>query len=220
MFGTGLGPATLALFNPSAPPIPILLPTAGPATSVTIGGIPAPLIYTSATQVAAIVPYTVAGPSAGVVVTYGAQPPSLAFTIGVVATDPGVYTIAASGQGQAAVLNYNVATADYTVNSAAIAAARGSIVVLYVTGVGATTSGVVNALIPASPAITPIAAVSVTIGGQAATVNAAQAPPGSVPGVLQINVVVPATAPTGAAIPVVVNIGGLDSQANVTMAVK
>jgi len=82
------------------------------------------------------------------------------------------------------------------------------------------TSAVANTLIPASPAITPIAPVSVTIGGEAATVNSAQAPPGSVPGVLQINLVVPATAPTGAAIPVVVNIGGVDSQANVTMAVK
>jgi uncharacterized protein (TIGR03437 family) len=220
IFGTGLGPAGLAVFNPSAPPIPFSLPATSPATSVKIGGVSAPLIYTSATQVAAIVPYTIVGPSAGVVVTYGTQPASLTFTVGVVATDPGVYTTAASGQGQGAVLNYNAATADYTVNSTAAAAAKGAIVVLYVTGAGPMTSAVSNALIPALPAVFPIAPVTVTIGGQAATINAAQAPPGSVPGVLQINLVVPATAPTGAAIPLVVNIGGVDSQANVTMAVK
>jgi uncharacterized protein (TIGR03437 family) len=220
VFGTGLGPAALTLFNPNTPPIPVSLPSIAPSTSMTIGGVPAPLIYTSATQVSAIVPYTVAGPSAAVVVTYGMQPRSLAFTIAVAPTDPGIYTIASTGQGQGAILNFNAATGDYTVNSTAVAAAKGSTVVLYATGAGAMTSAVSNALIPATPAITPLGAVMVTIGGQAATVNAAQAAPGSVPGVLQINVVVPLTAPTGPAIPVVVNIGGVDSQANVTMAIK
>src|SRR6202040_3354821 len=71
IFGIGLGPAALALFNPAAPPIPTSLPAMGPATSVTIGGVPAPLIYSSAQQVSAIVPYTVGGASAAVVVTYG-----------------------------------------------------------------------------------------------------------------------------------------------------
>ena len=71
-----------------------------------------------------------------------------------------------------------------------------------------------------SPSVTPLSAVTVTIGGQTATVNAAQAAPGSVPGLLQINVVVPATSTVGMAVPIDVNIGGIDSQANVTMAVK
>jgi uncharacterized protein (TIGR03437 family) len=219
VFGVGLGPAALALFNPTIPPIPTSLPAMGPATSVTIGGVAAPLIYTSAGQVSAIVPYSVGGASAAVVVTYGGLP-SLAFTVGVTPVDPGVYTIAASGQGQAAVLNYNLATNDYTVNSAATAAAKGSVVILYVTGAGAMSSGTVNILTPLSPAITPVAPVTVTIGGQPATINGAQAAPGSAPGVLQINVVVPTTAATGAAIPVTVNIGGVDSQANITMALK
>jgi uncharacterized protein (TIGR03437 family) len=219
IFGVGLGPAALAIFNPTTPPIPTSLPAVAPSTSLTIGGVAAPLIYTSAEQISAIVPYTVGGASAAVVVTYGGLP-SLAFTVGVAPVNPGMYTIAASGQGQAAVLNYNLATNDYTVNSAAIAAAKGSIVVLYLTGAGAMSSGSVNTLTPMSPAIVPNAAVTVTIGGQPATINGAQAAPGSVPGVLQINVVVPALAASGAAIPVTVNIGGVDSQANITMAIK
>jgi uncharacterized protein (TIGR03437 family) len=219
IFGVGLGPATLSLFNPTTPPIPTSLPAMAPATSVTIGGIGAPLIYTSAAQVSAIVPSIIGGASAAVVVTYGGLP-SLAFTVGIAAVDPGMYTISASGQGQAAVLNYNLTTNDYTVNSAATAAAKGSIVVLYVTGAGAMSSGNVNLLTPLSPAITPIAPVTVTIGGQPATINGAQAAPGSVPGVLQINVVVPTAAASGTAVPLTVNIGGVDSQANITMAIK
>jgi uncharacterized protein (TIGR03437 family) len=62
--------------------------------------------------------------------------------------------------------------------------------------------------------------VTVTIGGQPATINGAQAAPGSVPGVLQINVVVPTAAASGTAVPLTVNIGGVDSQANITMAIK
>ncbi len=220
IFGTGLGPAALALFNPASPPIPTALPVAGAATSVTIGGIPAPLIYTSATQIAAIVPYLVSGAAAGIIVAYGAQPPSLAFTVGVAQSNSGVFTISSSGQGQAAVLNYNAVTSDYTVNSMATAAARGSTVVLYVTGAGTMSSPIDNTLTPASPAVTPLAVVAVTIGGQFATVNAVQAAPGSVPGLLQINAVVPTTATVGAAVPVDVNIGGVDSQVGVTMAVK
>jgi uncharacterized protein (TIGR03437 family) len=143
------------------------------------------------------------------VVTYGGLA-SIAFTVGVTTVDPGMYTLASSGQGQAAMLNYNLATNDYTVNSSATAAVKGSIVVLYLTGAGAMSSGSVNTLTPLSPAITPLAPVTVTIGGQPATIN----------GVLQINVVVPSAAASGAAIPVTVNIGGVDSQANITMAIK
>ncbi len=219
IFGVGLGPAALAVFNPAAPPIPTSLPVTGPATSLTIGGVPAPLIYTSATQVSAIVPYSIVGPSAPVVLTYGGLA-SLAFTVGVTPVNPGVFTTTSTGQGQAAALNYNAATSDYTINSSLTAAAKGAIVVFYVTGAGAMSSASVNTLTPMSPPVTPIAPVTVTIGGQPATINAAQAAPGSVPGLLQINAVVPATATTGAAVPVIVNIGGVDSQANITMAVK
>jgi hypothetical protein len=219
IFGIGLGPAALAVFNPAVPPIPTSLPAAGAATSLTIGGVPAPLIYTSANQVSAIVPYTIVGPSAAVVVTYGGLA-SLAFTVGVAPVNPGVFTITSTGQGQAAALNYNVATSDYTINSSLTAAAKGAIVVFYVTGAGQMSSAILNTLTPMSPAILPIAPVTVTIGGQPATINAAQAAPGSVPGLLQINAVVPSTSTTGAAVPVVVNIGGVDSQANTTMAVK
>lgn len=217
IFGLGLGPATLALFDPSTPPIPAVLPSASPSTSVTINGTAAPIIYTSASQVGVIVPFTIAGASAQVVVTYGGIA-SQAFTVAVATVDPGIYSLASSGQGQGAILNF--ISGSYTINSTSNPAPRGSTVVIYLTGAGATTSVVDNQLIPSNPAITPALSPLVTIGGQAATVLAAQAPVGSVPGLIQLNVTVPTGLTAGAALPVIVTIGGVQSQAGLTMAVK
>ena len=88
------------------------------------------------------------------------------------------------------------------------------------TGAGATTLNIDNQLIPPSPAVTPILTPTVTIGGQGAIVLAAQAPPGSVPGLIQLNVTVPSTLTPGPAYPVIVTAGGVSSQADLTMAVK
>lgn len=221
LFGLGLGPSTLALFDPSvpAPQIPTSLPVSTPNTSVTVNGTSAPILYTSASQVSAIVPYSVTGTTADVVVSYAGLA-SQPVTISLAATNPGLFTVDASGRGQGAILNYNAATSDYTMNGSANAAVRGQTIVLYATGVGATTSSAADTLIPATPAVTPTAAPTVTIGGQAASVVGAVSPVGSVPGLLQLNVTVPANAPTGANVPVVVTIGGVDSQPGVTMAIR
>ncbi|MBY0507078.1 MAG: putative Ig domain-containing protein [Bryobacteraceae bacterium] len=221
IFGLGLGPAALSLFDPTvpAPQIPAAWPATTPNTTVTVNGTPAPILYTSANQVSAIVPYGISGATADVALSY-AGVASQPVTLTLAATNPGVFTVDASGRGQAAVLNFNATTNDYTMNSGANAAVRGQTVVLYVTGIGATTSASANTLIPASPPVTPTASPTVTIGGQAASVLGAVSPVGSVPGLLQLNVTVPANAPTGAAVPIIVSIGGIDSQTNVTMAIR
>ncbi len=219
VFGLGLGPGTLTLFDPTSPPIPTTLPSAPPSTSVTINGIAAPVLYTSPTQLAVIVPYTVSGSSAQVVVTYGGIASS-AFPVAVASADPAIYTMSSSGAGQAAILNYNAPTQDYTINSAASPALKSSTVVIYITGAGLTTSSVFNQLIPASPAITPILSPTVLIGGATAVVVAAQAPVGSVPGLIQLNVTVPPSITAGPAVPVFVSFGGAASPTGVTMAVK
>jgi uncharacterized protein (TIGR03437 family) len=79
IFGIGLGPAALTVFDPTTPPIPIALPAVAPSTSVTINGTSAPVLYTMGTQVGVIVPYSLAGASADFVVTYGplvSRPPA------------------------------------------------------------------------------------------------------------------------------------------------
>jgi uncharacterized protein (TIGR03437 family) len=163
------------------------------------------------------VPYSIAGASAEVVVTYGGIA-SQAFTVAVATVDTGIYSLASSGQGQGAILNF--VSGSYTINSTSNPAPGGSTVVIYLTGAGATTSVVDNQLIPSNPAITPALSPLVTIGGQAATVLAAQAPVGSVPGLIQLNVTVPTGLTAGAALPVIATIGGVQSQAGLTIAVK
>lgn len=64
----------------------------------------------------------------------------------------------------------------------------------------------------------------VEINGQAAVTSYAGASQGSVAGLTQINAIVPPTAPTGAAIPLIVYIGPVStaraSQLSVTLAVQ
>jgi len=230
IYGVGLGPVALTPF-PGTNPLPLALPIVAPSTSITINGDAAPLLYTSATQVSCIVPYAIAaqtGTAVNLVLTYSGTA-SLPFTVNVVATDPGMFTLDASGVGQGAILNFNSTTGNYTVNTATNAATAGSIVVLYATGFGVITC----ASTPSSPCtatpdetqlvagtVMPSATVAVTIGGQTATVQAALAPIGSVPGLLQINVTVPAGIPASSAVPVVVSFGTAFSQPRVTMALK
>jgi uncharacterized protein (TIGR03437 family) len=219
IFGLGLGPNALTVFDPSVPPIPVSLPSVGTATMVTISGIPSPILYTSASQVGVLVPQAITGPTAQVVAYYGGLS-SQPTTVTVATVDPGIYSIASSGHGQGAILNFSSTSLDYSVNSSSNPAPKGSTVVIYMTGAGVTTSLVDNMLIPASPPVTPVSPPTVTIGGQTAIVLGAQAPPGSVPGLIQVNVMVPATVTAGAALPVVVTVGGIPSQTGLTMSVK
>ncbi len=227
LFGLGLGPATLTLFNPSvpAPQIPSALPVTGPATSATIGGIAAPILYTSANQASVIVPYNISGTAADLTLSYSGLS-SAPVSLSVVPTSPGIYTTDASGRGQGAILNYNLTTNDYTLNSNASPAAKGGIAVLYVSGIGATNASVTApttaaaTLIAPNTVVTPSANISVTVGGIAAGVIGAVSPVGSVPGLLQINISIPSNAPVGAAVPVLVNVGGVDTQPGVSIAIK
>jgi uncharacterized protein (TIGR03437 family) len=230
IYGVGLGPAALTVF-PGTNPVPVALPAAPPATSVTINGFPAPILYTGATQVSCIVPYALSaaiGSAVNLVLTYGANA-STPFSVNVVATDPGIFTLDASGVGPGAILNYNATTGNYTVNTAANAATGGSTVVIYATGFGATTCvSTASSICTGSPdetqlvsgTVTPTGAVAVMIGGQTAVVQAAQAPIGAVAGLLQLNVTVPVGIAPSALVPVVVTFGTANSQTGVTMTLK
>jgi uncharacterized protein (TIGR03437 family) len=62
--------------------------------------------------------------------------------------------------------------------------------------------------------------VSVSIGGEGATVQSATLAPGSVAGLVQLNVTVPSTVRAGKDLPLVVTIAGRASPAAATVAVK
>ncbi|HTP34728.1 MAG TPA: IPT/TIG domain-containing protein [Candidatus Acidoferrales bacterium] len=239
IYGINLGPAAtppaLVTVFPGTDPIPTTLPASG-GTSVTIDGNPAPILYTSPTQVSCIVPHAVSAKvktpaiTVNLVVNYVSASQPQAVT--VVAADPGVFTTDASGAGQGAVLNINSITGNMTVNSATSPATKGSAVAIYITGFGTTqcVDGTApNLCNPAateanlvSGVVTPVLPVSVAIDGITAQLVGAgyQAPVGSVPGVLQINATVPAGVTARNTVPVVVTVGGFTSQGKVTMAVK
>jgi uncharacterized protein (TIGR03437 family) len=167
---------------------------------VTFDGIPAPLIYASATQVAAVAPYDLDGKtSSAVQVTVGGRP-SNTVSVPVAAVAPGIFTADASGSGPAAAFR------------------TGDIVSIYLTGEGQTTPAGINGKVTATPPL-PLQAVTATLGGQPVEVVFAGEAPGVVSGVMQVNLRVPATAPSGD-LPLVVSVGGAQSQPGVTLSVR
>ncbi len=208
--GTGMGPVTLVsnTFNSSG-----ILGAQLSGTTVTFNGVSAPLIYTSATAVAAIVPYEVYGAAnAQVVVNYQGRLSSTV-TIPIAASAPGVFTANASGTGPTASLNQTG-----LLNSASAPETPGSVIVFYATGEGQLTPGGVDGKIAGSPVPHPILPVTVTIGGVAAAVSYAGSAPGEIEGLMQINAVIPRGV-YGASVPIVVQVGTAQSQSGATIAV-
>lgn len=217
IFGTGLGPSTPVLAQPGSNGY---FGTQVAGTTVSFNGTNGPLLYASATQVSAIVPYSMPiGGAANVAVTYQGQTFTTSSAIPIVATVPGIFTANSTGIGQAAAVNQNG-----SINGPASPAPLGSIISLYVTGEGQTTPAGVDGKPASAPLPSPVLGVSVTMSGQPATVTYAGGAPGLVAGVMQVNAQIPAnllqtfTGPV--AVPVVVLVGVTASQANVTITVS
>jgi uncharacterized protein (TIGR03437 family) len=212
IYGSGLGPNTLTSLQLDSRGY-VSNSLAG--TQVFFDQVAAPMIYTVANQVSAVVPYEVSG-STQVKVVYQGQSSNVV-TVPVGAVLPGIFTADSSGHGQGAIVNQ-----DGTINSPSNPAAAGSIVFLYGTGEGQTNPIGVDGEPGASPAPTPVAQpeMTATIGGLNATVQYAGGVPGLVAGVLQVNVQIPAGVSSGSAVPIQLSLGGQNSQTGVTLAVK
>jgi uncharacterized protein (TIGR03437 family) len=225
IFGSNIGPTTPASMTVTGGFVDTTLSN----VSVTVDGKDAPMIYVSQNQVTIQVPYEVAAGSAKqVILTNGTQGPANA-QVTIATEAPGLFTADGSGIGQAAALNYNATTKQFTFNSSSNLAKIGDTVILYLTGEGnydttpplmggTTDTGYVITTLPATP---PQSTPTVMIGGVDATASIAYAGPvqSSVTGLLQINVKIPTGSSTGNAVPVSVTIGGSSTQANVTLAV-
>jgi uncharacterized protein (TIGR03437 family) len=216
--GSGLGPAT---------PVTLTLDSNGRVSTsiggvtVTIGGYPAPLIYASSTLISAVVPYEVAGQiSPSIVVKFLGQT-SNGYPLTAVVAQPGIFTQSSQGTGPGAILNQ-----DYSLNGAAHPAAKGSTVQVFMTGEGKPTPTPVDGTVTCvagcssiSQIPVPLLSVSALVNGQPAQVTFAGSAPGLVSGVLQVNVVIPATASSGA-VPIVISVGTAASQSGVTVQVQ
>jgi uncharacterized protein (TIGR03437 family) len=172
IFGSGLGPASIV----TAAVAGDRLTTKLGGTRVLFDGVAAPMIYSLAGQVSAIVPYGVAGKSASNVQVEYNGVLSVSVPLTVQETAPGIFR---AGNNIAVVVNQ-----DGKLNSVNDPAPIGSVVVFFMTGEGQTNPPGEDgklALGPVYPApVLPITAESMTI-------LYAGAAPGFTAGLLQVN---------------------------------
>jgi uncharacterized protein (TIGR03437 family) len=213
IFGSNIGPPQLTGGTVTNG----VVDTSLAATRVLFDGIPGPIIYALSTQTSVMVPYELAGRSTvSVVVEYqGVQSPSVPYSLALAA--PGIYSQNAEGVGPGAILNQ-----DYSINLPSKPAAKGSVVAVYMTGEGYTPGAVDGAI--ATATLSPVLPVTATVGGIPATVRYAGTSPGIVTGATQVNVLIPANAPSGAAVPIVITVGtgtaAASTQTGITLAVQ
>jgi uncharacterized protein (TIGR03437 family) len=187
-------------------------------TRVLFDGIPAPMGYSVSGHICAIVTYEVSGrQTTEVVVEYqGVRSPPV--SVPVARSAPALFTLDLSGKGQAAMLNETGCC-----NSTRNPAMRGSVVALYATGEGQTTPAGVDGKVATSDRTSGLPAprlpVRVTLGGVPAEITYAGEAPQMI-GSLQVNFRVPANAPVGDAVPIVLTVGNYRSPDGVTMAVR
>jgi uncharacterized protein (TIGR03437 family) len=193
--------------------------------TATVDGQPAPLIYAGQNQITLQVPYeATVGPLKIVSLTKGTGAP-VTTAVTIATSAPGIFTLDGSGSGPAAAMNYNSVTSQYSVNAGNNAAKIGDTVVLYITGEGDYATAITprtGLIFPPtiSPLPQPGTLPTVTIGGATATVSYAGPSIGSILGLMQLNVVVPAASAVGAAVPISVTIAGNTSPAGATLALK
>jgi uncharacterized protein (TIGR03437 family) len=211
IFGSGIGPSTLVGFH---------ITDAGTVdtnlggTQVFFDGHPAPLVYSSATQVSAIVPYEIADSQTTRMMIQYQGTLSDTMTIPVLDSLPGIFTIDASGHGQGAIVNQ-----DTTINSNENGAEPGSVVSIYATGGGQTDPPSADGSLAIDARSTQLQ-VKVQIAGEAADVIYAGATPGEPSGILQVNTRIPADVPRGTNVPVLILVGAATSQRGVTVAIQ
>ncbi|HLK49195.1 MAG TPA: hypothetical protein VKT49_13730 [Bryobacteraceae bacterium] len=210
LYGSGLGPSQ---FTAGVPGPDERLPTAVAGSTVSFNGIPAPIIYTSPSQVSAVVPFNVGGPAVQVTARYLGQATSKNLTVAAAA--PGLFTLNFTGQGQAVAFDQNQQP-----NNAGNPTSRGAPLTLLATGLGQTSPPGTDGLLGAAPLPSSAARPVVTIGGQPATVVSATGVPGQVAGMMQITVQIPASIQPGAAVPVTLQVSGVSAPAGVTVAVN
>jgi uncharacterized protein (TIGR03437 family) len=203
IFGTSIGPSTLTPFSLTASGG--AMSTSAGNTRVLFDGVPAPVVYASATQTSVVVPYEVAGrPTTSVVVEYQGVP-STALVYSVQPAIPGIFTQNQQGFGPGAIINQD----GFTTNGPGTLAAKGSVVSVYMTGEGQTSpAGATGAIAPVNvpaPWKQPRLKATATVAGSQATVQYYGSAPGEVSGMMQVNLQIPANAPSGA-LPIIITL--------------
>jgi uncharacterized protein (TIGR03437 family) len=209
LFGQNLGPAD------GAGPVMddgLLFATEVEQTKLLFNGVQAAILYAAPGQINAVVPESVQQSDSTLiqVVHYGIPSPQVQAQ--VAAYSPGIFTYLVGGKAYAAATN-----SDGIIQGPGSPLRRGTVATFYATGVGIALGETAES-IAARPS--PLATFpSISIGGMPAQVIYAGVSPGLTAALTQINVMIPAGAPAGNAVEVVIAAGG-QSQGNVWAAIQ
>ena len=210
IFGSNLNNGSAVLFSCFGPDGKLATSLGG--ASVRINDIPAPMFYSTPGQLGIQIPFELAGQtSATIQATVGGQT-SLSRTIFLDALAPGIFTANNQGTGAAAALHEDGVTPVTEQRPAR----PGEVVVLYATGLGAVTPALATGA-PSTGNRTS-ATATVNIDGIPGEVQFSGTAPGFV-GLNQINIQIPPNTRPAPNIPVVLSIGGKQSN-SVTIAVS
>ena len=192
------------------------LPTNLGGLSLQIGSVASvPLLYAGPEQVDAQIPWELAGQSEATITatSNGRTSPPQAVRLATYA--PGIIAINGQGTGQGAILDSNYRLLDW----ANPAIRDVTVALIYCTGLGPVTHRPpTGAPSPASPLAETTTQPVVSFGGMQAQVLFSGLAPGYV-GLYQVNVVVPNAQLNGSVLPVVLSIGGAQSNV-VTIAAR
>ena len=198
VYGTNFGPAALA--QASSYPLPTNLSGTSVTVSVNGSNNAAIMIYTSAQQLAAVLPSATPAGVGTITVSYNGQTSAPA-PITVVPSSFGVFSVNQQGSGPGI-----VTFADYSLVGSAKAANPGDTLLIWGTGLGAVSGNEANGPLPGN--LTSISA-NVFVGGVQATVTY-KGRSGCCAGLDQIGFVVPQGV-TGCNVPVAVQTGNVVS---------
>ena len=212
LFGVGLVPASV-----SAQATTIPLPASLGGFSLTVGGISAPLLFVSSTQVNFQVPWTVpSGPADLVATANQTTLAKLSATIGPVA--PGIFSVG-YGVGQAIAINSDgslAAPAGSIPGYATHPAKPGDTIIILATGLGAVSPAIATGAAASDALRTSSVTPAVLINGTPAAVAFSGLSPQFV-GVNQLNVVVPSVA--AGVVSLQIDAGGIRTTDKVTVAI-
>jgi len=210
--GAGIGPETAVSSPQDSRP-----PTQLSGVRVLFDGVESPLLSVSATRITAIVPFGAGAKddpaSTQLIVEYnGNVSPALPITL--VPTAPGLFTVSASGRGQASVVNE-----DGSANSSENPAVAGSIVTIFGTGAGLTDPPSTDGNIETED-FPPLAApVSILIGETAVEeIFFSGGAKGKIAGIFQVQFRLPAGLPAGD-LDLSVRVGDRATQSGITIAI-
>jgi uncharacterized protein (TIGR03437 family) len=198
-FGSGMGPAKLQEI--SAFPLPANL--GGTSIDVTVNGttVHCIMLYTSATQVAAVLPSDTPAGKGTMVLNYNSASSS-ALSVSISAHDFGVFAVNQGGSGPGVITN----AISNVVNSQTAAANPGDLLDIWGTGLGAVAGNEAAGPLPGNIANLPL---QVFVGSTEAQVNYAGRS-GCCTGLDQIEIVVPSGI-AGCAVPIYFVVGGVTS---------